>query len=237
MIAPHFLQGIKRFKWRRRWTHDSGETPDVVVQAARTLNPQDIDRLESQLNGKGRASELPKPPKILRWDSTKAKVYREKIIDLVTQKPRNAVELSELTGLSVSQSRTLCQRMREEGEISSRGNGRASKYYPASSNPSPSPEERDGSQLVAIPDERDTSLQEIIGSARDKLSSDALNAIEVLTEIDRIARESGLATEILTARYLEVLLNKIESGDFDPALLDRFERVAGLAPQNQSAPS
>lgn len=240
VIAPHFLQGIERFTWRRRWTHDSGEAPGVVVRAARELSDDDIDRFASELNGGRREVELPKPPKLLKWDSREGKIYRERIVELLGQQPRSAVELCELIGLTVSQTRHLCKNMKDAGEISSKGYGRSSKYttveegapYGQVGQIQPEDPGIDQPNLPAR-----SATQEVIGNTGEAAGSQAQISIEALAQLERLAGESGLAIQILTARYLEVLLRRIEGGDYSPEMLDRFERIAGFVPPQQSAPS
>ena len=79
--------------------------------------------------------------------------------------------------------------------------------------------------------------QEVISNTGEAAGTQAQISIEALAELERLAGESGLAIQILSARYLEVLLRRIEGGDYSPEILDRFERIAGFVPSQQSAPS
>ena len=48
---------------------------------------------------------------------------------------------------------------------------------------------------------------------------------------DDATADSTAALDVVRARYVLVLLERIEAGDSDAALLDRFERLAGLEPK------
>lgn len=217
IVAPQWLGRVERVRLRRRWTFDSGATPELVgARRAQTLDSIDIEEIGKLLSGE--ADDVDEPP--ADEPDIEAADPQQAILDLLAAGPRRRGELLDPIDLNGRTGERLLADLRDRGLIQmlgSRGGARWAlmnehAYEAPAKAPEPAP----------MPPPAAVAARQLIGARRD-----AATALEALDEALEQPIE-GLT--ILRARYLAALLARIEAGETDEALLDRFERAAGFTP-------
>jgi DNA-binding transcriptional ArsR family regulator len=213
IIAPSWLGRVARVRLRRRWTFDSGATPEVVpTRRTQTLDTVDIEEIGRALSREEPAERPEATP-----DVDESADAERIILDLVAEAPRKRGELARATGLSEGRLARLLRDLAEGGVVRMEGQRGGATWAAADWQEPETPEP------VTL-----ESSSPGVGLAR-RLVAARRDAEDALEQLDGMLAEPQESLTLLRARYLAALLARIEAGDVDDALLDRFERAAGFA--------
>jgi hypothetical protein len=218
IVAPSWLGRVERVRLRRRWTFDSGATPEVV--SAR--QPQLLDSLDIEEIGRMIAGEAPASDSVTSDEEPEAEqaplhtgatdLDRDVILERLADGPCRRGELLEVTGLRPSTLHRLLRRLADEDLVHMLGKMGGALW---ALGPEPDPETASAAET-----ETATTAAARIAQGR-RLSEEALEQLDALLD-----DADGIT--LLRARYLAALLARIEAGDTSCEMLDRFERVAGF---------
>ena len=205
IVAPQWLGRVERVRIRRRWTFDSGATPEVVAtRSAQTLDSVDIEEIARVLSG-----ERPEP------EAPPSQPEVDLSVLILAQLAHGPVKIGELVRACDSTASKVGRALHdlaERGGVEMRG--------------------RRGGAIWALPEpEAEESTAEPTPPAAELASrfvAARRDAQDALAELDGILDQPDGTLTLLRARYLAALLARIEAGEQDPELLDRFERIAGF---------
>ena len=218
IVAPSWLGRVERVRLRRRWTFDSGATPEVIAaRQPQMLESVDIEEIGRLLAGEVQAEDVDSDSASMDSGIQESMDPEQAVLDLLADGPRRRGELLDPIGLNHRGGEHLLAELRDRGLIQMLGHRGGARWVLVNEDESPPPPPAAAIEPAAV-----TAAGRQLADARKQ-------AEHALEQLDELLEQPTEGLTILRARYLAALLARIEAGETDEALLDRFERAAGFS--------